>query len=330
MSLRACWSSSPVLVGRIETRVKQSPHYKRSSVYLRNISMAISLRTTLLTLGILLSQGVSACMPQSPVSQSPAAQTPEAFPRVTIPGSEVRSLESSATGRSYDFYVRLPEEYEQDWGMKYPILYVLDGQWDFKLLDSIYGGLHYDEFVPAMIIVGITYSGKDPDYGALRAMDYTPVEDLFFPGSGEGPKFLAFFKDELIPFIESEYRVDSSQRVLMGSSFGGTFTLHAMFAEPGLFRGYVAGSPIVTFGSRDVFKQEAVYAASHHDLPARLFLCVGGLEEIAGPVEEFMQVLRQRDYTGLEMETRTIEGERHAGNKPEAYNRGLRFIFQDE
>jgi hypothetical protein len=30
------------------------------------------------------------------------------------------------------------------------------------------------------------------------------------------------------------------------------------------------------------------------------------------------------------METRTIEGERHAGVKPEAYNRGLRFIFQDE
>jgi hypothetical protein len=28
------------------------------------------------------------------------------------------------------------------------------------------------------------------------------------------------------------------------------------------------------------------------------------------------------------METRTIEGERHSGVKPEAYNRGLRFIFQ--
>ncbi|HEX5941194.1 MAG TPA: alpha/beta hydrolase-fold protein [Anaerolineales bacterium] len=287
--------------------------------------MAFSLRTTSLILGIMLSQGMSACMPQRSV-----AQTPRGFPRVTIPQSEVRSLESSATGRSYDLYVRLPDEYRQDQAVKYPILYVLDGQWDFKLLDSIYGGLHYDKFVPAMIIVGITYSGEDPDYGALRALDYTPVRDLFFPGSGEGAKFLAFFKEELIPFIESEYPADPSERMLMGSSFGGTFTLYAMFAEPGLFRGYIAGSPIVTFGNREVFKQEAAYASSHRDLPVRLFLGVGELEEIAGPVEEFMQVLRQRDYLGLQMETRTIEGERHAGNKPEVYNRGLRFLFQDE
>jgi hypothetical protein len=43
-----------------------------------------------------------------------------------------------------------------------------------------------------------------------------------------------------------------------------------------------------------------------------------------------MWTLGERNYPGLEMETRTIEGERHAGNKSEAYNRGLRFIFQDE
>jgi hypothetical protein len=30
------------------------------------------------------------------------------------------------------------------------------------------------------------------------------------------------------------------------------------------------------------------------------------------------------------MKTLVIEGERHAGNKPEAFNRGLRFIFQGE
>jgi predicted alpha/beta superfamily hydrolase len=249
---------------------------------------------------------------------------------VTIPGSELRQLESSNTGRSYDLYVHLPEEYIRDQKANYPVLYVLDGQWDFKLLDSIYGGLHYDKFVPAMIIVGVTYSGEDADYDALRAMDYTPVRDVFFPGSGEAPKFLAFFKEELIPFIESEYRADSSHRLLLGSSFGGTFTLYAMFAEPGLFSGYVAGSPIVMFGNRDVFKQEAAYANEHLDLPVRLFIGVGELEEIVGPVQEFIQVLRERGYPGLKLETRLIEGERHAGNKPETYNRGLRFMFQDE
>jgi predicted alpha/beta superfamily hydrolase len=205
---------------------------------------------------------------------------------------------------------------------------VLDGQWDFKLLDSIYGGLYYDGFVPEMIIVGITYSGNNPDYGALRAMDYTPVHDGFFPGSGEAPKFLAFLKEELLPYIESSYRADPSQRMLMGSSFGGTFTLYALFSEPTLFGGYIAASPVVTYGQRFAFQQEADYADSHKDLPVRLFLSVGELEDLAWPVKEFMGILSQRNYAELEMETRIIEGERHASNKPEAYNRGLRFLFQ--
>jgi predicted alpha/beta superfamily hydrolase len=291
--------------------------------------MPCSSRITILIIGILLSQAVSACAPRA--STAPAVE-PQSMPfaRVTIPGTELRQLESSETGRNYDIYVRLPEEYAQDQRKKFPVLYVLDGQWDFKLLDSIYGGLHYDRFVPEMIIVGITYSGDNPDYDALRAMDYTTVPDAFIPGSGDAPKFYALLKEQLIPFIEDNYRADASHRVLMGSSFGGIFTLCAMFTEPTLFHGYVVGSPAVTYGHRFAFQQEADYAKSHKDLPVRLFLSVGGIEELAYPVKEFMQILSERNYTGLEMETRIIEGERHAGNKPEAYNRGLRFIFQDE
>jgi predicted alpha/beta superfamily hydrolase len=258
------------------------------------------------------------CAPQS--SESP-------LPNVTLPGTQVMSLKSSATGRDYDIYVRFPEELAQQ-NKKYPVLYVLDGQWDFKLLDSIYGGLEYDGFVPEMIIVGITYSGANADYDSLRAMDYTPVRDSSVRGSGDAPKFLTFLKDELIPFIESNYPADPAHRVLMGSSFGGLFTLYTLFTEPELFSGYVAASPAVTFGNRAIFQQEAEYASAHQDLPVRLFISVGELESLAMPVVQFMGVVHDQEYTGLEMEARLIEGERHAGNKPEAFNRGLRFVFQ--
>jgi predicted alpha/beta superfamily hydrolase len=288
--------------------------------------MKISFRMTIIIIGILFSQMMNACVPQIPETQTQKPQNTTLF-NVSIPDSQVRQLKSSATGRDYDIYVLLPTDYGQN-QKEYPVLYLLDGQWDFKLLDAIYGGLLYDEFVPEMIIVGITYSGEDADYGALRAMDYTPVHDPFVAGSGDAPKFLAFLKEQLIPFIESEYRTDASRRVLMGSSYGGIFTLYALFSEPGLFSGYVAASPSVFYGGRFAFEQEAAYASSHKDLPVRLFLSVGGDEGLKQPVEEFMQVLSERHYIGLEMETRIIEGERHAGNKPEAYNRGLRFIFQ--
>ena len=79
-----------------------------------------------------------------------------AYPAVTIPNSEVRTIKSTSTDRSYDLYVRKPVDYDKNKQQKYPVLYLLDGQWDFKLLDSIYGGLYYDGSVPEMIIIGIS------------------------------------------------------------------------------------------------------------------------------------------------------------------------------
>jgi predicted alpha/beta superfamily hydrolase len=286
--------------------------------------MTFSLRTCTLIIFVLLSLAINASAQQSTDARA------QAFPRVTIPGSEVRSLKSSNTGRSYDLYIHLPAGGAQNRAKKYPVLYVLDGQWDFKLLDSVYGGLLYDKFVPEMIIVGITYSGDNPNYDALRAMDYTPASESRNPGSGDAPKFLAFLKKELMPFIETNYKGDASKRVLMGSSLGGLFTLYAMFTEPGLFSGYVSASPAVPYGDRFAFKQEAEYASKHHELPARLFLSVGDIEGLTAPVKEFMQIVATRGYKGLKLETRVIEGERHSGNKPEAFNRGLRFVFQSE
>jgi len=262
-------------------------------------------------------------------AQQPSGTHTQTFPKVTIAGSELRTMKSTSTGRDYDLYIHIPSSYGQDKAKKYPVLYILDGQWDFKLMDSVLGGLVYDKFVPEMIMVGITYSGENADYEGLRAMDYTPTAVRQVKGSGNGPKFLKFLKTELIPFIEANYRADSSRRVLQGSSYAGLFTLYAMFADPGLFSAYMSASPAVTYDDRYAFKQEAEYARTHKELPVKLFLAVGGSEGLTTPVREFMQTLQSRGYKGLKLETRVIEGERHAGNKPELFNRGLRFLFSD-
>jgi predicted alpha/beta superfamily hydrolase len=259
-------------------------------------------------------------------AQTPAGG-PDSLPVVTLPGTVLRHLHSAATGRDYNIQVYPPADYARDTKARYPVLYVLDGQWDFKLMLSVQGGLVYDRFTPPIIIVGITWSGENPNYDSLRAMDLTPAATRQLPGSGAAPRFLAFVRDQLIPFVEANYRADPSRRYLMGSSFGGLFTLYAMLSDPPLFAGYVAASPAVTYANRGAFAQEAAYAAAHHDLPVRLYLSVGQLESLSGPVRELMDVLRGRNYTGLALRTAVIDGERHAGNKPEAFNRGLRFVL---
>lgn len=255
------------------------------------------------------------------------AAVARSYPPVPIAGSELRTLHSSNTGRDYDIYVLLPQTYAGNPGRKYPVLYVLDGQWDFKLLASITGGLYYDRYVPDMFVVGITYSGRNANYDTLRAMDYTPAATSQLRGSGDAPKFLQFIRRELTPFIESNYRADPAHRVLLGNSFGGLFTVYAMLSDPAFFSGYIASSPAVTYADRAAFAQETAYAAKTKELNARLFVGVGADEPLSGPVQEYVRALKSRGYSGLRLESRVIEAERHSGNKPESYNRGLRFIF---
>lgn len=250
-------------------------------------------------------------------------------PLVTLVGSQVISLKSKNTGRDYDLYVLLPASYAETKRKKYPVLYAMDGQWDFKLLDAIIGGLVYDKFIPEVILVGVTYSGENADYNGLRAMDYTPVSVGGLAGSGDAPKFLQCLKEEIMPFVESEFRADAARRILSGSSFAGSFTLFALFSEPELFYGYMPCCPAVPYAEDFAFKHEAEYFAKRKDLPGRVSLAVGEVDRLAGPVKKFVKVLEGRKYEGLTLETMVVKDDGHASVKPEAFNRGLRFIFKE-
>jgi len=257
------------------------------------------------------------------------AQQAQSLPKVTIAGSAVRSMKSQSTERQMDIYLHLPSDYDKQKTKKYPALYILDGQWDFKLMDSVVGGLVYDKFAPEMILVGITYSGENANYDSLRAMDLTPPAGAPAKGFGDAPKFLKFLKTELIPFIETNYRADPARRVLQGNSYAGLFTLYTLFSDAGLFSAYIAASPAVTYGNGSILRQEAEFAKAHKELPVKLYVGVGSTEGLSAPVQEFMKTLRSRGYKGLKLETRVAEGEGHAGSKPELFNRGLRFVFAD-
>jgi predicted alpha/beta superfamily hydrolase len=97
-----------------------------------------------------------------PIASGASAQTERpAFTQVTIPNTEVRALRSTVTGRDYDLCIYRPSKPSAP-GVKYPVLYLLDGQWDFKLLTSIQGGLLYDK-LESRVIEGERHSGNKPE-----------------------------------------------------------------------------------------------------------------------------------------------------------------------
>ena len=102
-------------------------------------------------------------------------------PRVEIPNTQLLKFPSTLVGQEYRLYINLPGNYLRDTGKTYPVVYLLDGQYDFPFMTGVYGGQYYDGFLPEFIIVGITWGGKDPDAGSLRVRDFTPTRIAQIP-----------------------------------------------------------------------------------------------------------------------------------------------------
>ncbi len=245
-------------------------------------------------------------------------------PRVEIPNTQLLKITSTIVGQEYDLYIHLPRNYGNK-DQKHPVLYLLDAQWDFPLVTAIFGQQFYDGFLPGIVMVGITWGGKNPKHDSLRARDLTPTNAATLRQSGGAPKFLAFIKQELIPFIESKYRV-TNDRTLMGSSFGGLFTLYALFNETELFQRYVLTSPAVGWDNEVIYTYDKKFAEKKSRLPVRLFMAVGELEGVAG-FQKFVDHLKARNYQEPSLQTRILENTGHSGTKAEGYTRGLQFAF---
>lgn len=265
----------------------------------------------------------------SAMTATASADTPVP-PPYTLPGTQVRTLPPTAAGRHYQLYIHLPASFATSPGRRYPVLYVTDGYWDFPLVAAAYGSLVYDRVVPEFVIVAVGYAGAQPDVDMLRLWELSPVRMRGEKAeSGHADEFLDTFEKTIFPLLERELRGDPAQRYIAGSSLGGLFVLHAMYARPQLFQGYIAASPAVVVGGDWIIGRARAFAASGKPLNARLY--VTGAEHewpgfLAG-IQRYQALLPELKQPGLVFESRTIDGERHAGTKAESYTRGLRFVF---
>ena len=250
----------------------------------------------------------------------------------TLTNTHIIQMRSDLTGRDHELIIFLPDSYADSINDQYPVLYFTDAYWDMPLLNSIHGQLVWDNVLPELIMVGFSYPGEDANYGALRARDLTPTKvGADNSITGDGPKFLQFIEETVIPYIESNYRVKKDERAISGSSLGGLFTLYAMYEKPELFKRFISISPAVDWDDRYLFKLDDRYEEENDSFPVRLFLSQGGNEygRFRQSIVEFQQKLAQRNYKDMVLLNYTIEGERHSGVKSEGYSRGLRWVFKD-
>jgi predicted alpha/beta superfamily hydrolase len=276
------------------------------------------------------------------------------FPPVSISNTQGRTIRSSFVDQEYNIFVALPESYGTS-NKLYPVLYLTDANLFFGAGTDYVRALSLSPLeLPELIVVGIAYPvGSGIETLSLRWRDMTPTDTGVeaynsgmksgvpsspdYVGAGGAEAFLQLIQEELIPLINSEYQTDSDDRAYMGDSLGGLFGLYALFHKPETFKRYIIGSPSIWWDQNVTFSFESDYAAKNDDLPARVFMGVGELEESpenAGPamvtnVKKMKDLLTGRDYPGLELTTHIFEGETHLSVVAMNLVRGLKTVFAD-
>lgn len=245
---------------------------------------------------------------------------------IGLPDAQIIKFTSAINHHKYELHVSLPGSYS-DSSKRYPVVYVLDGQWSFPYMVGVNGGLYYDGLIPELIIVGITWPD---DYEGNRTRDFSPTATTGFPNSGGAPLFLEVLKKEIVTRINKGYHTDASNSTLVGGSFSGLFAIYALLHEPKLFKGYLAGSPNIDYDNNLSFTFEKNFKKNNNKLSAKLFISDGEYEEQTGYGDElsrFVDQLKASNYQGLEIERLVVEKMGHASEGPYGHSRGLQFVY---
>lgn len=142
-------------------------------------------------------------------------------------------------------WIYLPPDYESS-GKKYPVMYMQDGQNLFDRSTAFAGEWGVDESLNSLfeqgqevpIVVGI-------DNGSGKRIDeYCPWENSQY-GGGEGLQYVNFIKNELKPYIDSNFRtkIAAEHTTIMGSSLGALIAHYAGLIYPETFGNFGLFSP---------------------------------------------------------------------------------------
>ncbi len=164
-------------------------------------------------------------------------------------------LYSNVLHENRNVWIHLPNSYNDTLNSQehYPVLYLLDGDWQFHSLVAIQEALSggYYNYMPEMIIVGIVNTD--------RSRDLTPTNGkvihnnkVIHETSGGADNFLSFLTEELRPYINNNFRTNG-YNMLEGHSFGGLFTIYTLMTQPQLFNAYIANDPSLWWDNKYVY-----------------------------------------------------------------------------
>lgn len=154
------------------------------------------------------------------------------------------SIKSKILNEDRTCLISLPDSYSDpsQVARKYPIIILLDGYTHFKTATGI---VHFmssnrnrNNLMPESIIIAIENVDRERDFTVTKIKTKRPNN------MGGGRNFLNFIEDELIPYIDENYRTEPS-RTLVGHSLGGLLTLNSYMDKNSIFNAYISIDPSI-------------------------------------------------------------------------------------
>lgn len=252
--------------------------------------------------------------------------------------SIVHKISSAKTGGDYNVYVGLPRDYGTG-DKDYPVLFLQDGDYSFPIAQSVVLHLSDRDDLPQMIVVAIASQGGIEDlatYRRNRTRDFTPT---FSMEGGYGPNFQefsggannygSFLANELQPFIEQKYRVDTTRWTYVGHSYGGLFGAYVLLNRTHMFTRYILVSPSLWYDETLMLREAVEKAPLLHNAHAKVFMAVGADESplMSEHLLKFAELVDAGAGGGVSITTKIFDDENHNSVFPIALTRGLRVLF---
>lgn len=235
-----------------------------------------------------------------------------------------KMLYSKILNEERTLLVNLPRGYNET-KISYPVLYILyGGQVEGYFAEAVHivDRLSVGSVIPDMIIIGI----ENVD----RYRDCLPVNRNGEAGGAD--KFLRFFKEELIPYVNEKYRTKDFN-ILCGPQAGATFSVYAMIEEPALFNANIITNPFYNSSIREyLLTKSGVFFQQDQDLKNFLFISTYphfDSKEMLEYLEKFRLIVENGRQNDFALIINTEEEDEDDVVSPMGLRKGLKEYFKE-
>lgn len=242
----------------------------------------------------------------------------------------LHAFPSTIFGNTREITIYLPAGYDERSELRYPVLYLQDGQNLFDAERAYVPGQHWrvkeaadqaigERTAAPMIIVAVDHAGP------ARIDEYTPTKDARHNGGGRADDYGRFLAEELKPAIDTQFRTlpDAANTGIGGSSLGGLVSLHLALRRPDLFGRAAVLSPSIWWSDRVVLKTVEAFTGR----PPRMWLDIGGREGTEALMDT--RTLRERLVAkGWGEEDFHYHEDRRGDHSERAWARRIRMVLE--